>query len=93
MLIPIADVPRWFAERKPKDTIAISHGTDLLTWEQLERNANRRARALALRSSCSQLSVSAPWLIAIVSFGLRSAYQRGTSAIGINMGRFRYWAS
>ena len=49
MLIPIADVPRWFAERKPKDEIAISHGTDLLTWEQLERNANRRARAFAAR--------------------------------------------
>ena len=40
MLIPIADVPRWYAERKPSDTIAISHGDDTLTWEQLERNAN-----------------------------------------------------
>ena len=40
MLIPIADVPRWYAERKPKDTIAVSHGADTLTWEQLERNAN-----------------------------------------------------
>ncbi len=28
MLIPIADVPRWYAERKPKDTIAVSHGAD-----------------------------------------------------------------
>ena len=45
MLIPLADVPRWYAERKPKDTIAVSHGADALTWEQLERNANRRARA------------------------------------------------
>ena len=26
MLIPMADVPRWYAERKPRDTIAISHG-------------------------------------------------------------------
>ena len=25
MLIPIPDVPRWYAERKPKDVIAISH--------------------------------------------------------------------
>ncbi len=25
MLIPIADVPRWYAERKPKDAVAISH--------------------------------------------------------------------
>src|SRR5258708_643576 len=51
--------------------------------------AKARARALALRSSCSQVSVSAPWLTAIASFGLRSAYQRGTSAMGISMGRFR----
>ncbi len=49
MLIPMADVPRWYAERKPKDTIAISHGKDTLTWEQLERGANRRARAFAAR--------------------------------------------
>ena len=49
MLIPIADVPRWYAERKPRDTIAISHGDDTLTWEQLERNANRRARAFAAK--------------------------------------------
>src|SRR5436309_14603262 len=44
MLIPIADVPRWFAERKPKDAIAVSHGADMLTWEQLEHNASARAR-------------------------------------------------
>src|SRR6185312_16248195 len=49
MLIPIADVPRWYAERKPSDTIAVSHGADTLTWAQLERNANRRARAFAAR--------------------------------------------
>jgi len=49
MLIPIADVPRWYAERKPKDAVAISHGDDTLTWEQLERGANRRARAFAAR--------------------------------------------
>src|SRR6266480_5067500 len=49
MLIPMADVPRWYAERKPKDAIAISHGKDTLTWEQLERGANRRARAFAAR--------------------------------------------
>jgi bile acid-coenzyme A ligase len=49
MLIPIADVPRWYAERKPKDTIAVSHGDDAITWEQLERNANRRARAFAAK--------------------------------------------
>ncbi|SHL07552.1 bile acid-coenzyme A ligase [Bradyrhizobium lablabi] len=48
MLIPIADVPRWYAERKPK-AIAVSHGADLLTWEQLERGANRRARAFAAK--------------------------------------------
>src|SRR5258708_19316593 len=47
MLIPIADVPRLFAERKPKDAIAIIHAADTLTWEQLERNANSRARPSA----------------------------------------------
>src|ERR1700759_5419016 len=45
MQIPMADVPRWYAERKPHDPIAISHGDATLTWWQLERNANRRARA------------------------------------------------
>ena len=49
MLIPMADVPRWYAERKPKDTIAIRHGADTLTWEQFERGANRRARAFAAK--------------------------------------------
>src|SRR6266566_7720596 len=49
MLIPMADVPRWYAERKPRNAIAISHGADTLTWEQLERGANRRARAFAAR--------------------------------------------
>src|SRR3982074_691538 len=49
MLIPIADVPRWYAERKPRDTIAISHGNATLTWKQLERYANRRARAFAAK--------------------------------------------
>ena len=49
MLIPIADVPRWYAERKPADTIAVSHGAEAITWEQLERNANRRARAFAAK--------------------------------------------
>jgi len=49
MLIPMGDVPRWYAERKPKDTIAISHGADRLTWGQLERGANRRARAFAAK--------------------------------------------
>ena len=49
MLIPMADVPRWYAERKPKDTIAVRHGADALTWEQLERGANARARAFAAK--------------------------------------------
>ena len=45
MLIPIGDVPRWHAERKPVGTIAIRHGDDTLTWAQLEKNANARAHA------------------------------------------------
>ncbi|TAI61212.1 AMP-binding protein [Bradyrhizobium sp. Leo170] len=49
MLIPIADVPRWYAERQPAGTIAIRHGQDTLTWEQLERGANARARAFAAK--------------------------------------------
>ncbi|WP_342709223.1 AMP-binding protein [Bradyrhizobium sp. B124] len=49
MLIPLADVPRWYAERKPADAIAISHGADTLTWLELERRANARARAFAAK--------------------------------------------
>jgi bile acid-coenzyme A ligase len=49
MLIPMADVPRWYAERKSASAIAIRHGEDALTWDQLERGANRRARALAAK--------------------------------------------
>src|SRR5258708_31544012 len=49
MLIPIADVPRWYAGRKPKDAVAVSHGTKALTWDELERGANRRARAFAAK--------------------------------------------
>ena len=49
MLIPMADVPRWYAERKPAGAIAIRHGDDTLTWGELERGANRRARAFAAR--------------------------------------------
>src|SRR5258708_7991871 len=49
MLIPIADVPRWYAERKPKAVVAVSHGADTLTWDGLERGANRRARAFAAK--------------------------------------------
>src|ERR1700716_1601176 len=51
--------------------------------------AKARARRLALRSRCSPVSSSAPWLTAIAPFGLRSAYQRGTSAMGISMGVLR----
>lgn len=47
MLIPMGDVPRWHAERKPNDAIAVRHGDAALTWGELERNANRRARAFA----------------------------------------------
>ncbi len=45
MLIPMADVPRWHAERKAPGTIAVVHGGETLDWEQLERHANARARA------------------------------------------------
>ncbi len=45
MLLPLSDVPRWYAQRKPQGTIAVRHGQDTLTWDELERGANRRARA------------------------------------------------
>jgi bile acid-coenzyme A ligase len=45
MLIPIADVPRWHAERNGLDAPAIIHGEDVLSWGALERGANARARA------------------------------------------------
>src|SRR5260370_4405864 len=49
MLIPVAAVPRSYAGRKPKDAVAVSHGTKALTWDELERGANRRARAFAAK--------------------------------------------
>ncbi|MDE2064094.1 MAG: AMP-binding protein, partial [Bradyrhizobium sp.] len=49
MLIPMADIPRWYAERTQRNTTAIVHGSDTLSWEQLERGANRRARAFAAK--------------------------------------------
>ena len=49
MLLPLSDVPRWYAERKPQGTIAVQHGQDTLTWDELERGANRRARAFAAK--------------------------------------------
>jgi bile acid-coenzyme A ligase len=49
MLLPLSDVPRWYAQRKPPGTIAIRHGQDTLTWDELERGANRRARAFAAK--------------------------------------------
>src|ERR1700744_2628162 len=49
MLIPMADVPGWYAGRMPGDTIAITPGSDTLTWQQLEAGANRRARAFAAK--------------------------------------------
>jgi bile acid-coenzyme A ligase len=49
MLLPLSDVPRWYAQRKPQGTIAVRHGQDRLTWDELERGANRRARAFAAK--------------------------------------------
>ena len=44
MLIPMADVPRWHADRNGHDCVAIVHGEESLTWGELERHANARAR-------------------------------------------------
>src|SRR6202171_3571961 len=49
MLIPIADVPRWYAGGKPKDAVEVCHGREALSWDGLERVANRRARAFAAK--------------------------------------------
>ena len=49
MLLPLSDVPRWYAQRKPQGTVAVQHGQDALTWDALERGANRRARAFAAK--------------------------------------------
>ena len=48
-------------------------------------SAKARARRLARRSSSLQLRWSSPWMMAVVSWPLRSACQRGTSAMGISM--------
>ncbi|MGV2981081.1 AMP-binding protein [Camelimonas sp. ID_303_24] len=45
MLLPMGDTPRWYADRKGHDAPAIIHSGEILTWGQLERGANRRARA------------------------------------------------
>ncbi|MFC0284261.1 AMP-binding protein [Camelimonas abortus] len=45
MLLPMGDIPRWYADRKGHDAPAVIHGDDTLTWGELERRANRRARA------------------------------------------------
>jgi bile acid-coenzyme A ligase len=47
MLIPIAAVPRWYAERRPANAPAVTHDGVALSWGALERGANRRARAFA----------------------------------------------
>ena len=48
MLIPIADVPRWYAERKPR-TPSRSFTARIRHLGATERNANRRARAFAAK--------------------------------------------
>lgn len=49
MLLPLFDVSRWYVQRKPQGTIAVRHGQDTLRWDELERGANRRARAFAAK--------------------------------------------
>lgn len=44
MLISIADVPRWYAERRASGTIAARLRDDTLNWNDLERGPKRRAR-------------------------------------------------
>ena len=56
MLIPMADVPRWYAERRPKDAVAISHGDDTLTWIVIGSTATS-TRTLVLPTGQSPTSL------------------------------------
>lgn len=42
--IPYGDIPRFYAERKPKDALALIYPDGDLTWRQLESRANQKAR-------------------------------------------------
>lgn len=43
-IVPLGDTPRYHAERKPEDALALVYPDGALTWWELERRANRRAR-------------------------------------------------
>jgi bile acid-coenzyme A ligase len=42
--IPYGDIPRFYAERKPRDALAVIYPDGELTWWELESRANQRAR-------------------------------------------------
>ena len=107
MLIPMADVPRWYADRKPKDAIAVSHGDDTLTWEQLERGANRRARAFAAKGvkAGDFVAIGLPngnsffetsfavWKLGATPTSLSWRLPRGEAAAVLDILRPRWWSA
>lgn len=45
-LVPMGDIPTWYADRLGGDRLCIVHGDDALSWGEMARRANRRAWAL-----------------------------------------------
>ena len=43
-VIPYGDIPRYYAQRKPEDALAVIYPDGALTWRELESRANRWAR-------------------------------------------------
>lgn len=44
-LVSLSRLLRFHADSKPAGALAVSHGSDRLTWDQLDRRSNARARA------------------------------------------------
>lgn len=47
-LVPMGDLPVWFAERLGGDRLCVVHGDDRVSWGEMACRANRRAQALKL---------------------------------------------
>lgn len=45
-LLPMGDVPAWFANRLGADRLCVAHQDDRLSWGEMAQRANRRAAAL-----------------------------------------------
>jgi len=73
-LLPMGDLIRFHAERKPEDAIALSFPDGEVTWWELERRANQRARFYRERGVVKDdiVTISAPnsWRLFEHTFGL-----------------------